>query len=73
MRSLSRLLLPQLHGGSGGGARGAASGAASFSRPPPAFVFDIDGVLIRGRTVLPAATEAFGLVRPRHHGQSAVP
>jgi hypothetical protein len=32
--------------------------SASDAHGPPAFVFDIDGVLIRGGTVLPAARRA---------------
>ncbi|KAI3431576.1 hypothetical protein D9Q98_004626 [Chlorella vulgaris] len=51
-------------GGSGG--KHAAAGAASLARlsstatdcQPPAFVFDIDGVLIQGRRTLPAAKRA---------------
>ena len=45
-------------GGGGGGSRlysSAASAAEALAQAPPAFVFDIDGVLVRGRRVLPEA------------------
>ena len=44
--------------GSGVGSRlfsSAASAAEALAQAPPAFVFDIDGVLVRGRRVLPEA------------------
>ncbi|KAF7301257.1 hypothetical protein MIND_00690500 [Mycena indigotica] len=34
----------------------------AVARPPPAFVFDIDGVLIRGPSVLPAAKRALAIL-----------
>lgn len=44
----------------GGGGRGFSAPAGQSAAPegPPAFVFDIDGVLIRGGTVLPEARRA---------------
>ena len=41
-----------------------APSAAGNPAGPEAFVFDIDGVLIRGSQVLPEAKEALALVRP---------
>jgi len=35
---------------------------SNFSVPPLAFVFDIDGVLVRGSGVLPAARRALALL-----------
>lgn len=40
-----------------------APGDADNPTGVPGFVFDIDGVLIRGRTVLPAAEQAMQKVR----------
>ncbi|KAL4440223.1 hypothetical protein ABPG75_003224 [Micractinium tetrahymenae] len=50
----------------------AAEGEQSLARGPPAFVFDIDGVLIRGRHTLPQAQRALAKLytsdgsRPRY-------
>ena len=61
MWGLPQALLPWWRaagGGSGGGRRlfsSAASAAEALAQAPPAFVFDIDGVLVRGRRVLPEA------------------
>ncbi len=45
------------------------SSAAANPEGPPAFVFDIDGVLIRGGTVLPAARRALAkLYQPGGEG-----
>jgi hypothetical protein len=58
---LLQVLLPWWRaaaGGGGGGSRifsSAASAAEALAQAPPAFVFDIDGVLVRGRRVLPEA------------------
>ena len=38
-------------------------GGSALLTGPPAFVFDIDGVLIRGKAVLPEAMQAMAKVR----------
>ena len=43
-------------------------GGSALLTGPPAFVFDIDGVLIRGKVVLPEAKRAMARVRRKKIG-----
>jgi hypothetical protein len=54
-------------------ARRLSTAAPDVAAPtgPAAFVFDVDGVLVRGARVLPAAREAMQLVRGEWGGRSA--
>ena len=49
------------------------SAPAALPRPNFGILFDIDGVIVRGRKVLPFAPQAFNMLVDRHTEQFRVP
>ena len=73
LRQTSRRLWRQVHNLSMDSSVVFKNTAANLGRDLPAFVFDIDGVLIRGRHVLPAAIRAMEMLYTPDKSQPKVP